>query len=145
MPSPGKKRPPGVITTSERGRELRARRTELQRQERERQEVLRAVVPAKARKRIAEVVAEAQGKTGMSAPDALAEMAGMAAESYAANIMDKPREAVLAGKFAVGFTGYQADAKQVPSVVVAVQIQHIGADVAALADDVIDGETRDVS
>lgn len=102
-------------------------------------------MPAKARKRIAEVVAEAQGKTGMSAPDALAEMAGMAAESYAANIMDKPREAVLAGKFAVGFTGYQADAKQVPSVVVAVQIQHIGADVAALADDVIDGEARDVS
>ena len=90
-------KPSGMITTSERARELRARRSELYRQEKERQEVLRAVVPVKARRALAAVIAEAQDKQGLSAADALAQMAAMAAESFAANIMDKPREAVLAG------------------------------------------------
>ena len=135
-------KPSGMITTSERARELRARRSELYRQEKERQEVLRAVVPVKARRALAAVIAEAQDKQGLSAADALAQMAAMAAESFAANIMDKPREAVLAGKFAVGFTGYEQK-QQGPQVVVAVQIQHIGADVAALADDVFEGEFKE--
>jgi len=79
--------PCGKITTSERGRELAARRVE--------------VAAAKARAKLVQAYMEHTGKPGGRPTDAYGELAGEFARSAYANAMDKPRDAVHAAKLAL--------------------------------------------
>lgn len=105
---------PGMIRSSEQGLALRERRKQLAAEEEERRRTLALLAGPHARKALVRAISEAVGEEVKSAPEAIGRMAGMAAESYAANIMDKPREATEAGKLAARWSGFgsSADEKQ---------------------------------
>ena len=107
--------PTTAIRTSERGRELAARRTEL--------------AKAKARKAISEAYEQDSGKPGRPT-DAYAQLAGEFYRSAIANAMDKPREAVQASAHALRLADMlPADDKRAAPAV-AVQV-NIGGELAA--------------
>lgn len=110
-----------AITTSERGRELN--------------EIRREKIARLARKEIARRAeqAKADGKSMMPS-EAVAYLAGEAFDSALANMMDKPREAVEAGKFALRVSDTMPKDEQQRGPVAAVQII-----MAPEAKDFVDG------
>ena len=124
--------PSGTIRTSERGRELAQRRHEVAR--------------IKARQAIADAYAEHAGKQGARPTDAYAGMADEFARSAYANALDKPREAVEAGKFALRLADMlPADerATAVAAVSLTLNITPAGAAVLReLVGDVVEGEYK---
>jgi hypothetical protein len=97
------------ITSSARAHELNAKRREM--------------VALKSRKEIARRATEAKNDGLQYAPtDAVGYLAGEAYASSLANMMDKPREAVDAGKFALRLADMQPADEKVGGPVAAVQI-----------------------
>jgi len=100
-------RPTSSIATSEQARSMGLRRNELAAQ--------------KARAAIAEAYEQHTGKPGRPT-DAYGELAGEFARSALANAMNKPREGVEAGKFALRLAKMLPEADKAANVAVAVQI-----------------------
>ena len=93
---------------SQRAGELNARRQEL--------------AASKARAALVEAYTEHTGKPGGRPSDAYGELAGEFARSALANAMNKPREGVEAGKFALRLAKMLPEADKAANVAVAVQI-----------------------
>jgi len=89
----------------------------------------------KARAKMVEAYTEHTGRPGGQPSDAYGEIAGEFTRSALANAMDKPRDAVHAAKLALRLAAMLPEDEKRTVPVVAIQINHIGADVAALADD----------
>jgi hypothetical protein len=105
---PGYK-PTSSIVSSEQGRQLGLRRQE--------------VAAQKARKALVEAYEQHTGKPGGRSPDAYGELAGEFARSAFANAMNKPREGVEAGKFALRLAHMLPEADKAAQVQVGVVIQ----------------------
>ena len=114
-------RPSTAISSSEQGAAMARRRA--------------VVSAAKARAKMVEAYCEHTGKPGGRPSDAYGEIAGEFTRSALANAMDKPRDAVHAAKLALRLAAMLPEDEKRSVPVVAIQINHIGADVAALADD----------
>ncbi len=105
---PGYK-PTTSIMSSEQGSQLAHRRQEL--------------AAVKARAALVEAYTEHTGKPGGRPTDAYGELAGEFARSALANAMNKPREGVEAGKFALRLAGMLPEADKQQAIGVAVVIQ----------------------